>query len=123
MSRTSGRTEKRAGRSADAPRDERDRRRWERRDIDRPCKVYHAPSARFISGRAANVSTGGALIAIEPHRSLRAGDEVQVAIAWADSVVLPVGSMIPARVVRVGGDDRAEAIALEYGHTSARAGA
>lgn len=81
----------------------RDRRRYERRGVERACKVYHPASRRYAAGRTVNLSAGGALVKVEGSRPLEPGEELDVIVAWDARAVLPAESMLRGRVVRADG--------------------
>ena len=79
-----------------------ERRRHERREIKRPCKVLHAASFRYMAAYTQDVSPGGALLELSQHRPLTIGDRVEVLVDWHQHGIVSQQAMLPARVVRVG---------------------
>jgi len=69
--------------------------------VERPCKVYHAPSGRYLAGETCDVSRGGALLRVASLRPLAPGDAVEVFIAWSGGVLLSASDRIHAVVTRV----------------------
>lgn len=78
-----------------------ERRRHERRAVTRPCKLYHAGSARYLSGYTRDLSEGGALLEIDSPRRIEPEDVLDVLVAWNDRALLHQEDQIPARVTRV----------------------
>lgn len=79
-----------------------ERRRHERRELARPCKVLHTPSFRYMAARTCDVSPGGALLELSQHRPLAVGDPVDVLVDWAQSGLVTQQAMLRATVVRLG---------------------
>ncbi|CAG1001602.1 hypothetical protein PHYC_02928 [Phycisphaerales bacterium] len=78
-----------------------DRRRHERLAVTRPCKIYHAGSARYLSGYTRDLSASGALLEIDSPRPVNPDDILDVLVAWNDRALLHERDQIPARVTRV----------------------
>lgn len=78
-----------------------ERRRHERHAISRPCKVYHAGSARYLPASTRDLSDAGALLAIDSPRDLEVGDALTLHVAWDDRALLSDSGRIEARVTRV----------------------
>jgi len=92
-----------------------ERRRHERREIKRPCKVLHTPSFRYMAAYTKDVSLGGAQLELSQHRPLTIGDRVDVLVDWDQVGVGAQQAMIPARVVRIGpADGLRQRIGVEF---------
>ncbi len=92
-----------------------DRRRHERHDVEKPCKVYDPASRRFAPGRTKNISRAGALVTIQWARPLSAGDPIDIVIAWSPRPLLPADSMVRARVARtLASTGEVQVIAVEF---------
>lgn len=78
-----------------------ERRREARTALERPCKVFHGPSRRYLMAWTQDLSRGGALMRVDSSRPLKPGDEVEVLIAWRDRQLLDASDQVPAVVVRV----------------------
>lgn len=78
-----------------------ERRETPRLVIDRPAKVYCPLTRRYHAARTLDVSRTGAMISITTPRTLRAGDELDLAIAWNDRAVIPQSSMVRVRITRI----------------------
>lgn len=81
--------------------DTKNRRRHERTAVTRPAKVYHAGSARYLSGYTRDVSAGGALLEVDSPRAIEVGDMIEVVVAWHDRALLSAADLVKARVTRV----------------------
>jgi hypothetical protein len=79
----------------------RDRRRHERRMVERACKVYDPASRRFGPGRTQNLSASGARVVVQWLRPLSVGDEIDLVIGWSGRPILPADAMARGRVCRV----------------------
>ncbi|MBX3364898.1 MAG: PilZ domain-containing protein [Phycisphaeraceae bacterium] len=75
-----------------------ERRRSPRVPSDRACKLFHAPSLRFLPGRTRNQSADGFLIDIPPTNTLHPGDPLRFALD--DHPLLAHDALAPARIVR-----------------------
>ncbi len=95
-------------------RERRDRRRWERRDLEAPCKLLHAASGRYLHGRTRNVSLGGALLVLDVGRPLLPGEPMELGLAIEPKGLLPAGAMRPARVVWADLAGEGQRLALEF---------
>lgn len=82
-----------------------ERRRHERRDLARPCKVLHTPSFRYMAARTCDVSPGGVLLELSQHRPLTVGDPVDLLVDWNQSGLVSQQAMLRATVVRLGRRD------------------
>lgn len=78
-----------------------ERRHTPRISMDRPAKVLCPLTRRFYAARTLDVSRTGAMMSVTTPRTLRAGDEMEVAIAWNDRAVIPQSSMVKAKITRV----------------------
>lgn len=78
-----------------------ERRHTPRHAIDRPAKIYCPLTRRYYAARTLDVSRAGAMVSVTTPRTLRAGDEIDLAIAWNDRAVIPQSSMIRARIARI----------------------
>lgn len=79
-----------------------ERRRHERRELKRPCKVLHAATFRYMAAYTCDVSPGGAMIELSQHRPLAIGDQIDVLVDWNEQGIVSQQAMLPARVVRLG---------------------
>jgi hypothetical protein len=77
-----------------------DRRRWDRLDTAKPCKVFLPVSQRFAPGRTCNVSRGGALVTIETARPLCPGDPIDITISFSRLPLVPADRMLRGRITR-----------------------
>ncbi len=92
-----------------------DRRRHPRREVERPGKVYHLPSRRFVPARTVNVSDGGALLLVSSGRSMGEGEGLDVAILWGPGGLIPDRTMLRGRVVRsVPAGPEAQMVAVRF---------
>jgi c-di-GMP-binding flagellar brake protein YcgR len=97
-----------------------DRRKHPRTGIERPCKIFHQPSRRYLSGQTCDFSANGALIRVDSARPLTPGDEIGLAVAWSRKAVLDTAALTPARVVRVTASlGRFQAVAIEFAQDQA----
>ncbi len=78
-----------------------DRRTFARSPIERPCKIYHRASRKYIAGQTCDLSSGGVLLRLDTDRQLAAGDEVDVVISWGAPGVVRHQAMVAARIARV----------------------
>lgn len=77
---------------------ETDRRRHERRPFERPCKVLHAPTLRYLAAETMDLSSGGLLIELAQQRMLHVGDRLDVMVDWARHGIVESAKMLPATV-------------------------
>jgi hypothetical protein len=77
-----------------------DRRRWDRVDLVKPCKVFLPGSGTFAPGRTCNLSRAGLLLTLESARPLRPGDPIEVSIFHNRSPVISAQELTRARVRR-----------------------
>jgi len=77
-----------------------ERRRFPRVPLERSCKVFHRPSLRYMRATTRNVSDEGALVEVESHRAIFAGDEMDVMVDWHGRPLLPADAMVRATVMR-----------------------
>ncbi|MEM9082883.1 MAG: PilZ domain-containing protein [Planctomycetota bacterium] len=78
-----------------------DRRQFPRTVTVKPCKVRSTNSTRYISGQTSDYSNGGALLCVSSEHALKAGDTIELGIAWANEAVLQDRLMRTATVRRV----------------------
>ena len=92
-----------------------ERRRHQRFGVNRPCKLFHRATRRYLCAETVDVASGGVLIRIEPTRPISPGDEISVVFAWNDEVLLAADAQIPGRVIRVLQQDNGmQLIACEF---------
>jgi hypothetical protein len=92
-----------------------DRRRHPRFPGAHATKVFLPRSLRFAGAETSDLSAGGALLRVDRSRALKAGDEVELAIAHAEEAVAAAALMRRARVVRViPMDHYHQAVAVEF---------
>ncbi|MBS0190755.1 MAG: PilZ domain-containing protein [Phycisphaerales bacterium] len=92
-----------------------DRRRHTRMYVRKPCKVLHKPSGQFLVANTHDFSVGGAMIWLEPGRSLNAGDEIDVIVGWNASAIVRQDSSVAATVLRaLPMDGGRQAIAVRF---------
>jgi hypothetical protein len=82
-----------------------ERRRHERRELKRPCKILHSPTFRYMAAHTCDVSPGGAMLELSQHRPLAIGDQVDVLVDWHGHGIVSQRAMLGARVVRLGERD------------------
>jgi hypothetical protein len=93
----------------------RDRRRSERREVQKACKVYHPVTRRYAPGHAVNISAHGALVRVEGWTRLSPGDPISLVIAWTDRPILPADAMVRGTVVRSDADNAGrQAVAVDF---------
>ncbi len=93
-----------------------ERRRHERTALERPCKVLHAPTLRYMVARTRDLSPGGALLEVCQQRRLGVGDRVDILVDWASRGLVNRETMLGARIVRLGdcdGDRQQIGVAFE----------
>ncbi|MBU6413880.1 MAG: PilZ domain-containing protein [Planctomycetes bacterium] len=78
-----------------------ERRHTPRIAVDRAAKVYCPLTRRYYAARTLDVSRAGAMMSISTPRTLRTGEELEVAICWDDRAVIPQASMVKAQIARV----------------------
>lgn len=78
-----------------------ERRHTPRLAIDRPAKIYCPLTRRYYAARTLDVSRAGAMVSVTTPRTLRTGDEIDLAIEWNDRAVIPQASMVRARITRI----------------------
>lgn len=92
-----------------------ERRRHHRNSLVRPCKVRDLRGLHFCPGQTTDVSFSGALLKVGRDRLFGPGDQLDVAVGWTDSAVLPSERMVRAVVRRVLPIDyHTQAIAVEF---------
>jgi hypothetical protein len=74
--------------------------------LDRPAKVFHRGTWRYIAGRTKDVSDGGVLLELPADRPLAVGDMVDVALGRPGVGVLKGDEFVWAKVVRVSATGR-----------------
>ncbi len=93
----------------------RERRRFERQEIERSCKIYRPAHKRYLPGRTLDLSAGGALLEVEAPRPLIPGEAIDLAVAWTNLPVLPTRALQDARIVRVTRErDGRQIVAVEF---------
>ncbi|HZW09171.1 MAG TPA: PilZ domain-containing protein [Phycisphaerales bacterium] len=92
-----------------------ERRRHERRPVERACKLIHPSSLRYLAARTRDLSSGGALLELPAERPLAVGDRVDVLVDWDSRGLVSRGSTVGATVVRVGdsGPER-QSVGVEF---------
>ena len=78
-----------------------ERRRHQRFEVNRPCKLLHRATRRYLCAETVDVAAGGVLIRVEPTRPIAPGDEISLVVAWNDEVLLCADAQIPGKVIRV----------------------
>ena len=68
--------------------------------LERPAKVFHEGTRRYLPAITSNISNGGVLLRVTSPRPLLPGDRIDVLIAWSNRAVLSSKDRIPARVTR-----------------------
>lgn len=79
-----------------------ERRRHERRVLERGCKVLHARSLRYMAAQTRDLSPGGALLDLASERPLSVGDRIELLVDWDGHGVGARSAMVGATIVRVG---------------------
>ncbi|VAX42459.1 hypothetical protein MNBD_PLANCTO03-1242 [hydrothermal vent metagenome] len=79
-----------------------ERRRHERIEIKRPCKVLHNPTLRYMAAKTQDLSPGGAMLELSHHRPLAVGDQIDLLVDWDETGIVNKQTMLAATVVRVG---------------------
>lgn len=77
-----------------------DRRRYTRMYVRKPCKILHKQSGQFLVASTHDFSVGGAMIWLEPGRTVGAGDEIEVIVGWNSAAVLRQDASMTATVLR-----------------------
>ena len=78
-----------------------ERRSEERECVCRPCKIFDPGTGKYWEGSTANMSPGGALLAIPRPLDIHPGDRIHIGIAAKRrQPVLRAGEMIEAEVLR-----------------------
>jgi hypothetical protein len=88
---------------------EGDRRRHQRIEMQRPCKIYDPRSGKYHAGQTRDLSHGGMLLEIPRLLELKPGDRVHVGVAMTRRhAILQSKEMVETIVVRtlVTADDR-----------------
>lgn len=91
-----------------------DRRRSPRHPVVRRCKLRPMLALQYRGGETINVSKSGALIRVEGGRPLREGEEVELAIDWRNTCLVPAGAVIRARICRVSEHDGATLVGVVF---------
>lgn len=78
-----------------------ERRHHQRFNVNRPCKLFHRATRRYLCAETVDVAAGGVLIRVEPTRPITPGDDISLVVAWNDEVLLSADAQIPGRVTRV----------------------
>lgn len=79
-----------------------ERRRHERWEIKRSCKVLHSPTLRYMAAKTRDFCPGGAMLELSQHRQLAIGDRVDVLVDWDETGIVSKQAMVAATVVRAG---------------------
>jgi len=79
----------------------RERRRFERRVVVRPCKVRTAGSGRYAAAQTSDYSSGGALVCVGVEHAIAAGDQIEFGVAWHNEAILSDETLRTATVRRV----------------------
>lgn len=66
------------------------------------CKVLRCAASKYDIAKTGDVSAGGALLLVRTTRPVCIGEEIEIAVNWADRPLLLADEMVGARVVRVG---------------------
>src|SRR5436190_1600664 len=56
--------------------------------LERPAKVFHLGSQRYLGARTRDISGAGVLLCVEGARRLRVGDRVEVMVQWGRRALL-----------------------------------
>lgn len=92
-----------------------DRRRHERHDVLRPCKVFDPVSMRFAPGHTKNISRSGAAVIIQWGRHLSVGDPIDLVIGWSPKPLLPADAMVRCRIARtIAQTGEVQVVAVEF---------
>jgi hypothetical protein len=93
-----------------------ERRRFARRAVAMPCKVFRPLTRRYIGARTRDTSRGGALLEVDGPCPLAVGEAVRVGIAWTRGPLIAEESLMEGMVVRVDGTgaDR-RGVAIRFG--------
>ena len=94
----------------------KDRRRFSRQSVVRPCKIVDRRSLRpCAAGNTTDLSEGGSLVCVQRERLFSPGDIVEIGIAWGRNPLIAADELIRARVIRVlPVDHHQQALALEF---------
>jgi hypothetical protein len=65
--------------------------------MERPCKVFHSATGRYLPGRTRDLSRSGVLIELGPGPAFIPGEPVRVGMGGA--ALLEEGDLVAARVV------------------------
>lgn len=77
-----------------------DRRAHSRVPLVRPCQAYLPTPRRVVPGRTCNLSSGGALVALEHSARITPGDPLDLAIAYTPPSLIPSNRLLRGTVVR-----------------------
>lgn len=92
-----------------------DRRRHSRMYVRKPCKILHKLSGQFLVASTHDFSVGGAMIWLEPGRTVSAGDEIDVIVGWNSAAVVRQDSSMTATVLRaLPMDGGKQAVAVQF---------
>lgn len=93
----------------------KERRRHQRYEVNRPCKLFHRATRRYLCAETVDVAAGGVLIRVEPTRPIVAGDDIALIVAWNDEVLLSADAQIPGKVLRVlSSENGMQVVACEF---------
>lgn len=68
--------------------------------LERPAKVFHQGTRRYLPAVTSNISGGGVLIRVLSPRPLDPGDRLDVLIAWSNRTVLSSSDRVAGSVTR-----------------------
>lgn len=68
--------------------------------LERPAKVYHLGTRRYLPAVTCNISGGGVLLRVKTPRALTPGDRIDVLIAWSNRAVLSASDRVAGAVTR-----------------------
>lgn len=92
-----------------------DRRRHERCEVTKRCKVFHWPTQRYYPAELCDFSRGGCLLRVLGGRGLAPDDAVDIFVAWHGEALVRSNEEWRGRVVRrLGAGDGEQLIGVEF---------
>jgi c-di-GMP-binding flagellar brake protein YcgR len=91
-----------------------DRRAHTRVAIERPCKIFHQASRRYLAAKTTDFCAGGTLCRVTAPRPMSPGDTLDFYIAWDRRALVATSAQLRGTVVRAHFDGLEQVVAVKF---------
>lgn len=91
-----------------------ERRAHSRVTIERPCKIFHQASRRYLAAKTTDFSAGGTLCRVNAPRPMSPGDTLDFYIAWDRRALVATAAQLRGTVIRAHFDGLEQVVAVKF---------